>query len=416
MVEHVPLDIPDDGKIVDNITHFAQALRKAGLKAGPTRTLYAIEAVAAVGFDKKSDFYWTLQSCFVSKPAERLVFDQIFRLYWRDPQFLEHMMAMMLPAIRGVQEENIAKPAEKRAAEALLNGANRGAPAEKSHEGQEIEVNASLTMSREEKLRTLDFEQMSVDEMDEAKRMLARIKLPIRPLKSRRMRLDQRGQVPDWRSTMRTSLRTGGEINSLMQKKRTERWPNLVIICDISGSMTQYSRAILHFLHAVANTKGQGWAKVHGFTFGTQLTNITRHLRGRDVDEALACAGKEASDWDGGTRIGACLRQFNKEWSRRVLGQGALVILMTDGLDRGEPELLAQETRRLQLSAKKLIWLNPLLRWDQFAPKAGGIARMLPHVDSFRAGHNIASVEELAQSLSAPDDIGEHNRMMQLLS
>jgi hypothetical protein len=166
----------------------------------------------------------------------------------------------------------------------------------------------------------------------------------------------------------------------------------------------------------VANHKGAGWAKVHAFTFGTRLTNITRHMAARDVDAALAGAGAEAQDWEGGTRIGDCLHAFNRDWSRRVLGQGAVVLLITDGLDRGEPERLARETERLQLSARRLIWINPLLRWDGFAPRARGIAAMLPHVDSFRAGHNIAALEELAQAIGAARDSGEKARLMAALS
>jgi uncharacterized protein with von Willebrand factor type A (vWA) domain len=176
--------------------------------------------------------------------------------------------------------------------------------------------------------------------------------------------------------------------------------------------MSQYSRTILHFLHAVSNAKGAGWAKVHAFTFGTRLTNITRHLAQRDVDAALAAAGAEAQDWEGGTRIGACLHAFNRDWSRRVMGQGAVVLLISDGLDRDDPDALAAEMQRLHLSARRLIWLNPLLRWDGFAPKARGIAAMLPHVDSFRAGHSIASLEELAAVISRPDDAGEKTRLM----
>ena len=180
-----------------------------------------------------------------------------------------------------------------------------------------------------------------------------------------------------------------------MLRARRTRWPNLVALCDISGSMSSYSRMLLHFLHAAANAKGAGWAQVHAFTFGTRLTNITRHLRHRDVDAALAAAGHEARDWEGGTRIGACLHAFNRDWSRRVLAQGAVVLLITDGLDRDDPDRLAREMERLQLSARRLIWLNPLLRWDGFAPRARGIRAILPHVDSFRACHNLASLEEL---------------------
>ena len=180
--------------------------------------------------------------------------------------------------------------------------------------------------------------------------------------------------------------------------------------------MSQYSRVVLHFLHAVANEKGAGWARVHGFTFGTQLTNITRHLGTRDVDAALAAAGAQAQDWEGGTRIGQCLHEFNRDWSRRVMGQGAVVLLITDGLDRDDPDHLSREMERLHLSSRRLIWLNPLLRWEGFAPKARGIAAMLPHVDSFRAGHSIASLEELARVISAPDDVGEKARLLQAVS
>ena len=211
---------------------------------------------------------------------------------------------------------------------------------------------------------------------------------------------------------MRNALRRGGEIERLSLKTPRIRWPNLVVLCDISGSMSQYSRMVLHFLHAVANHKGAGWAKVHAFTFGTQLTNITRHLATRDVDAALAAAGKQAQDWEGGTRIGSSLHAFNRDWSRRVMGQGAVVLLITDGLDRDDPEALTREIERLHLSARRLIWLNPLLRWDEFAPKARGIAAMLPHVDSFRAGHSVATLEELAQVISRPDDAGEKARLM----
>jgi uncharacterized protein with von Willebrand factor type A (vWA) domain len=166
----------------------------------------------------------------------------------------------------------------------------------------------------------------------------------------------------------------------------------------------------------VANEKGAGCAQVHAFTFGTRLTNISRHLARRDVDAALQAAGAEAQDWEGGTRIGLCLETFNRDWSRRVLGQGAVVLLITDGLDRDEPERLAAAMERLHLSARRVIWVNPLLRWDGFAPKAAGIRAMLPHVDTFRAGHNIAALEGLAEALSRPSDVGEKARMMRMMA
>jgi uncharacterized protein with von Willebrand factor type A (vWA) domain len=416
MPEYLPLDLPDDPKLAGNITHFARALRRAGLPIGTGRIIDAIRAVEAAGFTDKRDFYWTLHACFVNRPEHRAVFSQIFRLYWRDPRYLEHMMSMMIPAIRGVAEERSAKSAEKRAAEALLDGAQAPDFAQKPpDEGEtEIQVDASMTMSGEERLRTLDFEQMSTAEMSQAKRMIAQLTLPVAPIKSRRGQASLRGRI-DARRTLRAAMRQGGEMHTIALKSPRPRWPNLVVLCDISGSMSQYSRIVLHFLHAVANAKGAGWAKVHAFTFGTRLTNITRHLATRDVDAALAAAGAEAQDWEGGTRIGQCLEAFNRDWSRRVLGQGAVVLLITDGLDRDDPDTLARQMERLRLSARRLIWLNPLLRWDGFAPKAAGISAMLPHVDSFRAGHSIASLEDLAAVISREDDQGEKRRLMAAL-
>ena len=413
MAELPPLELPENPKLAGNITHFARALRRAGLPIGPGRVIDAIRAVQAAGFTDKLDFYWTLHACFVNRPEHRPIFAQIFRLYWRDPRYMEHMMSAMLPAIRGVQEERVAQAAEKRAAEALLDGAEAppSETAETPDEDALIEVDASLTMSSTERLRTLDFEQMSLAEVAEAKRMLARLSLPVKPMPSRRGMAAHLGDI-DARRTLRQALRRGGEMDRLALKMPRPRYPNLVALCDISGSMSQYSRVILHFLHAVSNTKGAGWAKVHAFTFGTRLTNITRHLATRDVDAALAAAGAEAQDWEGGTRIGACLESFNRDWSRRVMGQGAVVLLITDGLDRDAPEDLARQMERLHLTARRLIWLNPLLRWDGFAPKAAGIRAMLPHVDSFRAGHSIASLEELAAAISRPDDMGEKARLM----
>jgi uncharacterized protein len=412
---YAPLDIPEDGKLAHNITHFARALRKAGLPIGPGRTLDAIRAVEVAGFDRREDFYHTLQSVLVSRPEERPVFSQVFRLFWRDPRYLEHMMSLMLPQVHGVQEDRKAQAAEKRAAQALLDGQLPPPPERTGEAAEEIEIDATATMSAEERLKTLDFEQMSADEIAEAKRMLARLSLPVQPLVTRRARAAGVGRAIDLRATLRDAMRRGGEVSVLARKAPVTRWPNLVVLCDISGSMADYSRMVLHFVHAVANRKGQGWARVHAFTFGTRLTNITRHLRARDVDAALRAAGQEAQDWSGGTRIGSCLHRFNQDWSRRVLGQGAVVLLITDGLDRDDAVLLDAEMQRLHLSCRRLIWLNPLLRWTGFVPKAAGIRAMLPHVDSFRASHSIASLEALALAISDPGDTGEKARLIAAL-
>jgi uncharacterized protein with von Willebrand factor type A (vWA) domain len=409
----------DEGRLAENIAYFARALRRAGLPVGPGRVADSIRAVAAAGFTRREDFYWTLHAVFVARPEQRVIFHQCFRLFWRDPQFLEHMMSLMLPQIRGTQDDRRAEVGEKRAAQALLGDALPGPPPMPeglSEAEPQIEIDATATQSAEERLKTLDFEQMSVEEVAEAKRMLARLSLPVTPLQSRRLQTASHGPRIDPRATIRAALRHGGEVMALHHRKPRIRWPNLVVICDISGSMSQYSRMVLHFLHAVANARGQGWAKVHGFTFGTRLTNITRHLANRDVDAALRMAGAEAQDWAGGTRIGTSLATFNRDWSRRVLGQGAVVLLITDGLDRDDTGVLSHEIERLHLSCRRLIWLNPLLRWEGFAPKASGIRTMLPHVDSFRAGHSVTSLEALATVISDPTDHGEKARLMRLIS
>lgn len=413
------LALPDDPKLAQNLTHFARALRKAGMALGPGRVMTAIQAVAAAGFSSREDFYWTLHACFVTRPEDRQLFHQTFRLFWRDPQYVEHMMALMLPAIHGTQDETAAEAAARRAAEALLDGAEApAAPAldDADRDDSRIDIDASFTASADERLRSLDFEQMSTAEIGQARRMLARMRLPVSPLKTRRFAADAAGRRFDPRRTLRHAARTGGEIRALARRSPRTRWPSLVVLCDISGSMASYSRMVLHFIHAVSNAQGQGWSKVHAFTFGTRLTNITRHLRTRDVDAALAAAGAQAQDWQGGTRIGACLHQFNRDWSRRVLGQGAVVLIITDGLDRDPPEPLSREMERLRLSARRLIWLNPLLRWDGFAPRARGIKAMLPHVDTFRASHSIASIDALAAALSDATDTGEKARLMAALA
>ncbi len=415
MLKYPDLQLPDDPKLAGNITHFARALRRAGLPIGPGRTLNAIVAVQAAGFTKRQDFYWTLHACFVSRPEERIIFAQIFRLYWRDPQFMEHMMGFLTPMVRGMQEERLAAPAERRAAQALLDQQDQHLPPpEPAADEVELEIDASQTASAEERLKTLDFEQMSVTEMAQAKAILSKLRLPVKPLSGRRTQ-NLSGPLADWRGTMRQSMRQGGEIAKLVTRRKRLKYPNLIVLCDISGSMSQYSRAVLHFVHSIANRQGQGWAQVHAFTFGTRLTNITRHLRHRDVDAALAAAGAEAQDWEGGTRIAASLDRFNRDWTRRVMGQGAVVLLVTDGLDRDPDSDLGAVMAKLRLSARQVIWLNPLLRWDGFAPRARGVRQILPHVTSFRAGHNIASLEGLAAALSRPDDGGDKARFMALL-
>lgn len=410
--------LPEHPKLVANLTHFVQALRRAGVPVGTGALSDMIRALNVVGFDTKSEFYWVLRSLCVTSPEQQQVFDQVFRLFWRDPRYLEHMMAAMLPSVRGVSPEEAAKPAARRASDALVAKQDPDVAPEMP-EGVQIELDFSATQSAKERLASLDFEQMTAEELASAQRIIAALRIPVKPLRGRRLRAGRQTGRPDWRRLMRAASRNAGEFQQVPYRTPQPRKPDLVVICDISGSMSRYSRMMLHFLHAAANPRHArahaGWGRVHGFTFGTQLTNITRHLTTQDVDVALAAAGTQAQDWQGGTRIGACLQAFNRDWSRRVLARGAIVVLVTDGLERGAPDQLSQAMERLHLSSHHLIWVNPLLRWEGFAPLAGGIRAMLPHVDSFRAGHSLDSLSDLAQALSRPSDPGERDRLLRQL-
>mgnify|MGYP001809648070 FL=1 len=381
-------------RLAVNILHFARALRAAGLPTGPGTVLAAVEAAEAVGLDRRDDFYWALHAVFVSRADQRPVFDQAFHVFWRNPDLLKRMMAMMLPRVR-TEVEHTGPHLSRRVAEALKN---RLDPEPEEPPKTEIEFDAALTVSAAEQLQRKDFEKMSVAELAQAKRMMARMALPLAEAPTRRFRPDPRGPRIDPHATLRRMLRTGGDVADLARRRVRTRPPPLVVLCDISGSMARYSRMLLHFMHAVSNAR----TRVHSFVFGTRLTNITRHLRHRDVDVAVDSVAGAVADWSGGTRIGTALATFNRRWARRVLGQGAVVLLITDGLDRDGGDGLAAAAERLQKSCRRLIWLNPLLRWDGFAPKSSGIRALLPHVDDFRPVHSLDSLASLADALSRP--------------
>ena len=385
------------GTFTENILHFARTLRRAGLPVGPGRVIEAIRAVEVAGIRRRDDFYWTLHSVFVNRRDQWDIFDQAFHVFWRNPEILKKMMDMMLPTTFLDSTKRDDQPELNR----RLSDALAPSPApdpEKEGESEEIEINATLTASDNELLQSKDFESMTAEEMELAKKAMASMQLPILSVKTRRHRADFHGGAIDMRRTLRASLRSGGASIPLRFKSRVTRHPPLVILCDISGSMTQYSRMLLHFMHALTNDRD----RVHTFVFGTRLTNITRYMKYRDVDAALDAVSEKVEDWSGGTRIGATIKEFNKFWSRRVLGQGAVVLLISDGLDRDAGEGLGVEMERLHKSCRQLIWLNPLLRYQGFEPRSKGVKAILPHVDQFRTIHNLNSLKDLADILSEP--------------
>ncbi|MDE2227968.1 MAG: VWA domain-containing protein [Alphaproteobacteria bacterium] len=381
---------PAGGNLVANIMYFARALRAAGLPVGPGKVLQAVEAVRAVGLESRADFYWALHAVLVNRRDQRLIFDQAFYVFWRNPKLLERMMGLLLPELQVPSQEGAEM--SRRLAEALRAGQGDGA--ERRRE-EKIELDAAMTFSPREVLQRMDFEQMSTAEMNAARDAVKKLAFALAEKPTRRFAADPRGARVDMRATLRAQLRAGGLI-ALKRKNRATRPPPLVVLCDISGSMSRYTRIFLHFLHAVINDRD----RVHAFLFGTRLTNITRQLRTRDVDEALDKVAAAVEDWSGGTRIGQCLAAFNRRWSRRVLGQGAVVLFISDGLDRDAGVGLAQEMERLHKSCRRLIWLNPLLRYAGFAPKSLGMKAILPHVDEFRPVHNIESLKAVVATLA----------------
>jgi len=376
--------------LTENIAHFARALRIAGLPVGPGTVLDAIQAVEAAGIGSREDFYWTLHSVFVSKHEHSLLFRTAFEIFWKKRHLMEKLLSILMP-VAPVQPGK-PDPVSLRLQEAFFKQAE-SVPVEKP----EIEVDASLTVSDVEVLQKKDFAQMTAAEIAEANRRVAALVLPDDAVPTRRFAPDLRGRRIDFRRTLRRSIGEGGGIIDLARRGPKTKHPPLVVLCDISGSMSQYTRVMLHFIHALMENR----RNVHAFTFGTRLTNITRMLKARDPDEALAACTAGVDDWSGGTRIAPSLHAFNKLWSRRVLSGGAVVLLVTDGLERDGTEDLAREADRLHRSCRRLVWLNPLLRFDGFQAKAQGIRALLPHVDEFRTIHNIAAVADLVAVLDS---------------
>ena len=382
------------GRLAENVMHFARLLRAAGLRIGPDRVVDCVRAleIASQGesLPRREDWYWAMSAVLLSKQEQRPIFDQAFRIFWRDPKLAEKMMQLLLPQAYG----RAAKPDEQqsqRLTDALFSQKQQSEESE-----DRIDMEARLTFSSREVLQRMDFDTMSAAELTEAKKMIAELRLPLPEVRTRRFHPHRGGPRIDLRASLRESLREGGAVIPLVRAARRVLHPPLVVLCDISGSMNPYSRMFLHFLHAITNDRD----RVSVFVFGTRLTNITRQLRHRDVDVAMARVAEAIKDWSGGTRIGWCLREFNWRWARRLLGQNACVLLVSDGLDREAGEGLGEEMQRLHKSCRQLVWLNPLLRYDKFEARPAGVRAMLPHVDRFLPVHNLKSLVDLAHVIS----------------
>jgi uncharacterized protein len=375
-----------------NIGMFARVLRHAGLNVGSGRIVDAIDAVIAVGLESRTDFYWALHAVFVSRAQDHETFDQAFKVFWRNRQKLA---PHPLPDSAERDDTNDKrKPLSERVANALQALLPKAQP--DLEDNVEEVRDAALTWSANETFAARDFESMTSAELRQARDAIAQLRLRLPRVRQRRFKEHARGARIDARKSLRRALRSGGVLMPLVKSRPRERLAPLIIICDISGSMSTYARMLLHFAHVLTNDGD----RVYAFVFGTRLTHITHELRTRDVDLALNRVGARVLDWDGGTRIGACLHHFNQHWSRRVLAAGAQVLLITDGLDRDAGAGLAGEMARLHRACGRLVCLNPLLRYDRYEPKTRGMQAILPHVDDFASIHNLNSMRELVDALS----------------
>ncbi|MDA8247562.1 MAG: VWA domain-containing protein [Rhodospirillales bacterium] len=396
--------MPEAGRLSANVMHFARLLRRAGLPVGPAEMLAAQQALTLVDLGRRGQVRTALRTTMIHRHEHADLFNHAFALFWRDPEAAKAAAALEMLGGRQKPPER-APPGSRRLSEAMQQ--QREQQPKPPEERQEID--AVLTVSATERLQTMDFEAMSADEIAAAKREIRKLALPLDERRTRRRRPDPNGPHIDLRATIRQSLRHGGEIFDIAATRKVTRPPPLVVLCDISGSMSRYAQILVHFLHAVANDRD----RVSTFLFGTRLSNVTRQLRHRDAEVAFEMVAASVPDWSGGTRIGEALASFNRNWARRVLSQGAVVLLVTDGLDREGARGLAENMERLHKSCARLIWLNPLLRWDGFAPKSQGIRAMLPHVDEFRPVHNLASLRALVATLSRPAARGDMERWRQ---
>jgi len=386
------------GRLAENVVHFARVLRAAGVPVGTDRVLLALQALEVAGIESRADFRAVLAACLIDRTQHRLLFEQAFHIFWKDPDLLGQMLRLLLPQVSEKKGGAPPPPPEnRRLGEALAPKLDR---TEQPQPGERLEIDAHMDWTDREQLRKADFDTMSTAEWAAARRMLATLAPFFEKLPTRRHAPASRGSRLDLRAALREAGRRGGDIAVLPRQRRRLRTEPLVAIVDISGSMSRYSRMFLHFVHALAGGRDAANYRIHAFVFGTRLTNITRQLRHRDPDEAVADVVRAVDDWSGGTRIAACLHEFNRNWARRVLSGSPTVLLVTDGLEHAHIDELGREAERLAKSCRRLVWLNPLLRYEAFKPKARGVRALLAHVSSFLPVHNIASLEQLAATLA----------------
>ncbi|HZS78407.1 MAG TPA: VWA domain-containing protein [Ktedonobacteraceae bacterium] len=412
-----PHEIERGERLLLRLTEFGRLLWEVGIDVGPRKMLDLAETLNYIDITNKEDFYNTLKCSLLAKHEQEPLFNQMFFYFWyiRDQQGKKKADApgaakrderhMRLPPseLKRLAEHMNTPQEQRKELRAQMRESERKRGAREQYDDQEDDDTATpqgTAYSAIEALRKKDFESFTWDEVQEAKKLMAEMRWQLGMRPTRRKRPLRRGSYPDMRRIVRRNLKYGGELLELTWREIKYKPRPLVIICDISGSMSLYSRLLLHFIHTISN----GLLNVEAFVFGTRLTRITRQLAKRDVDDAVRDVSKSVQDWSGGTRIGDALHEFNHRWAKRVLGRGAVVLIISDGWDRGEAGVLEVEMDRLQHSCHRLIWLNPLLGSPDYRPLTIGMKTALPFIDNFLPAHNLDSLIELGNLLGSIDD------------
>jgi uncharacterized protein with von Willebrand factor type A (vWA) domain len=385
-----PLGDARSGKLADNIAGFGRALRRAGLRVDSSRIALAQEAAQIVGLARKDDLGAAMEAVLVSGEPEREVFRELFDAYFRDPAIAHKLLAQMLPSAQGRKE-----PAKRpRVSEALAPQKRFAGSAPKPD--REVDLDAAMTASELARLQHADFNGLTGSEFHLVERLAREIALPVPQVEQRRMRPGARGAQLHWSRTLRHAGHTGGELLVLRRMQRRHAPLPLLVLVDVSGSMERYARLLLAFLHAATRTH----RRRDVFAFGTHLTDLTPAFRLGDTDAMLAAASAAIDDFAGGTRLGASLATLRERHARRLVGRRTLVLVISDGLDTGEPQDLARELDWLTHRCRRLLWLNPLLRFEGYAPLAQGAAVLHRHAHAMLAVHNLEKLQDLARSLA----------------
>ena len=412
-LEMRPLDIERGERLLFRLTEFGRILWETGINVGPGQMLDLAETLSYVDLTSKEEFYDALKCCLLTKHEQEPIFNQMFEYYWfvrdkpdkkkddkKGAARRQERQLRLPPSERKRLAEHMNSSELKKETHTELRQNNKRRAQDDDQRNDDMGKPQGTAYTAIEYLRKKDFENFTWEEVQEAKRLMAEMRWHLGERPTHRKAPSRRGSYPDMRRIVRRNLKYGGEILELTWRKIKFKPRPLVIICDISGSMSLYSRLLLHFIHTISN----GLLNVEAFVFGTRLTRVTRQLKKRDVDDAVRDVAKNVQDWSGGTRIGDALHYFNHKWAKRVLGRGAVVLVISDGWDRGDAKVLEVEMDRLQHSCHRLIWLNPLLGSPDYRPLTIGMRTALPYIDNFLPAHNLDSLINLGNLLQTIDD------------